>query len=116
RIAQSIGPGRFMLRGAAGTGKTMAICARARLLRERHPAWRILVLCFNTSLASLLRRALPAAPRAGGGAFRARPQARLEASGVVIPPPPGRGTQWDGYWTQDMAHLLLTAFREQRIA
>jgi superfamily I DNA/RNA helicase len=116
RIAQSIGPGRFMLRGAAGTGKTMAICARARLLRERHPAWRILVLCFNTSLASLLRRALPADPRTEVATFHDWAQAQLEASGVVIPPPPGRGTQWDGYWTQDMAHLLLTAFREQRIA
>ena len=116
RIAQSIGPGRSMLRGAAGTGKTMAICARARLLRERHPAWRILVLCFNTSLASLLRRALPADPRTEVATFHDWAQAQLEASGVVVPPPPGRGTQWDGYWTQDMARLLLTAFREQRIA
>ena len=116
RIAQSIGPGRSMLRGAAGTGKTMVICARARLLRERHPAWRILVLCFNTSLASLLRRALPADPRTEVATFHDWAQAQLEASGVVIPPPPGRGTQWDGYWTQDMARLLLTAFREQRIA
>ena len=116
RIAQSIGPGRSMLRGAAGTGKTMAICARARLLRERHPAWRILVLCFNTSLASHLRRAVPADPRTEVATFHDWAQAQLEASGVVIPPPPGRGTQWDGYWTQDMARLLLTAFREQRIA
>jgi len=105
-----------MLRGAAGTGKTMAICARARLLRERHPAWRILVLCFNTSLASLLRRALPDDPHTEVATFHDWAQAQLEASGVVIPPPPGRGTQWDGYWTQDMARLLLTAFREQRIA
>ena len=105
-----------MLRGAAGTGKTMVICARARLLRERHPAWRILVLCFNTSLASLLRRALPAEPRTEVATFHEWAQAQLEASGVVVPPPPGRGTQWDGYWTQDMARLLLTAFREQRIA
>jgi superfamily I DNA/RNA helicase len=105
-----------MLRGAAGTGKTMVVCARARLLRERHPAWRILVLCFNTSLASLLRRELPADPRTEVATFHDWAQTQLEASGVVVPPPPGRGTQWDGYWTQDMARLLLTAFREQRIA
>jgi superfamily I DNA/RNA helicase len=116
RIAQSIGPGRSMLCGAAGSGKTMAICARARHLRERHPAWRILVLCFNTSLATLLRRALPADPQTEVAAFHDWTQARLEASGVIIPPPPGRGTQWDRYWTQDMARLLLAAFREQRIA
>ena len=107
RIARSIGPGRSMLRGAAGTGKTMAICARARLLRERHPAWRILVLCFNTSLASLLRRQLPADPRTEVATFHDWAQAQLEASGLVIPPLPGRGTQWDGYWTQDIYYALL---------
>jgi len=116
RIAQSMGPGRSVLRGVAGSGKTMAICARARHLRERHPGWRILVLCFNTSLATLLRRALPGDPGTEVATFQEWAQAQLEASGVAIPPPPGRGTQWDRYWTHDMARLLLAALRERRIA
>jgi superfamily I DNA/RNA helicase len=116
RIAHSIEPGRALLLGVAGSGKTLAICARARLLRDRHPAWRILVLCFNASLATVLRRALPDDPSLEVATFHDWAQAQLEASGVVIPPPPGRGTQWDRYWTQDMARLLLSALRERLIA
>jgi superfamily I DNA/RNA helicase len=104
-----------MLAGVAGSGKTVALCARTRHLRQEHPSWRILVVCFNASLANHLRRALPADRQMDVATFHDWALGLLEASGLVIPAPPGRGTQWDRYWTQDMARLLLRAFDEARV-
>ncbi len=115
RLACSLGPGRVMLSGVAGSGKTIALSARARYLRQRHPSWRILVVCFNGSLANHLRRTLPADPQMDVATFHDWALGQLEASGLVIPAPPGRGTQWDRYWTQDMARLLLQAFDAARV-
>ena len=108
----TIGPRRVLLSGPAGSGKTTLLCERARELRRRHPEQRILVLCFTGALASHLRRALPADPQTDVATFHDWALARLDASGLAIPKPPGRGTQWDRYWTHDMARLLLQAFRE----
>ncbi len=112
---RAIGPRRVLLSGAVGSGKTTALCARARDLRRSHPDARILVLCMNGALASHLRRALPADRQIDVATFHDWALARLGASGLVLPKPPGRGTQWDRYWTHDMARLLLQAFRERYI-
>jgi len=105
----------MLLSGAAGSGKTTELCARARALRRRHSDQRLLVLCFTGALASYLRRTLPADPRMDVATFHDWARARLDESGLVVPKPPGRGTQWDRYWTHDMARLLLRAFREGHI-
>ena len=115
RMARSIGAGHVLLRGVAGSGKTMTLCARARHLRQRHPDWRMLVLCFNISLAYRLRQLLSPGAAAEIATFHDWAQSRIEASGLPIPAPPGRGTQWDHYWTHDMARLLLRAFDEALI-
>ena len=109
------GPGRWLLRGVAGSGKTAALVAQALRLRAEHRAWRILFLCFNASLASELRRQLPGDPRTEVATFHDWAQSLLAAYGVPIPPPPGRGVEWDRYWTQDMPRLLLRAFEDGRL-
>lgn len=115
-IARGLGSGRTVLCGGAGSGKTMALAARARLLRERHPDAPILVLCFNASLATQLARAIPADPHTQVATFHDWAQAQLETSGLPIAPPPGRGTLWDRYWTLDQARLLLRAYAEGRLS
>ena len=109
------GPRRILLSGGAGTGKTTTLCARAQELRHRHPDARLLVLCFTGALASYLRRALPADPRMDVATLHDWALARLDASGLVVPKPPGSGTQWDRYWTHDMARLLLQGLRDGSI-
>ena len=53
--ARVIGEGHRILSGVAGSGKTVVLLARARLLAQRDPDARILVLCYNVTLASFLR-------------------------------------------------------------
>jgi len=49
-------PGDFtVLTGPAGSGKTLVLAARARLVAEQHPDWKIQILCFNRGLVPYLR-------------------------------------------------------------
>ena len=56
QIAKSIGSGHRLLRGIAGTGKYFILLYRAKLLAVNNPDQRILVLCWNTSLANYMRQ------------------------------------------------------------
>ena len=55
QVAKKIGRGHKIIRGIAGSGKSLVLCAKARLLLEEHPDWKILFTCYNISLASQLR-------------------------------------------------------------
>ena len=55
RVAEHLGAGYRVLRGVAGSGKTLVLAHRARHLHEHWPNWRILVLCFNRVLANALK-------------------------------------------------------------
>jgi superfamily I DNA/RNA helicase len=54
QLARSIGDGHRVFFGVAGSGKTLLLLARAKLLAEAGER-RVLVLCFNKVLASWLR-------------------------------------------------------------
>lgn len=58
RLAYGLPAGRHILYGVAGSGKTLVLLHRARHLAERHPASRILLTCFNRTLAEALSRRL----------------------------------------------------------
>ena len=65
RQARSIGDGHRIVYGVAGSGKTVILQARARMLAELSMATEkreILVLCFNVSLAAALRAGLADLP------------------------------------------------------
>ena len=55
RLAHSLGPGYRLIRGVAGSGKTLVLTYRARHMARHFPHWRILVLCFNKALSLALR-------------------------------------------------------------
>ena len=44
-----------LVRGVAGSGKTLLLLIRARLLQRLQPSWKILVLTYNRDLALFLR-------------------------------------------------------------
>ncbi|MFO7907217.1 MAG: 3'-5' exonuclease [Planctomycetota bacterium] len=58
RHARALGSGHRILYGVAGSGKTVLLIARARLLSEQEAENRVLVLCYNVALASYLKQCL----------------------------------------------------------
>lgn len=61
-FAKGLGSGHRVIRGVAGSGKTLILMARARLLSYKHPKQEILVTCFTKALASVLRSQLSSRP------------------------------------------------------
>jgi superfamily I DNA/RNA helicase len=57
-LAKTLGVGHRVIRGAAGSGKTIVLTYRARLLAETFPRQQVLVTCYTHSLAGRLRRQL----------------------------------------------------------
>lgn len=56
RLARSLGTGYRLIRGVAGSGKTLVLTYRARYMARHFPHWRILLLCFNRPLSLALGR------------------------------------------------------------
>jgi hypothetical protein len=60
-LAKDLGNGPRLMRGIAGTGKTLIMLMRAKLLasnsESQNTALRILLLCWNVSLANYMRQA-----------------------------------------------------------
>lgn len=50
-LAKQIGDKNRLIRGVAGSGKTLILASRAKLLVKEHPDWKILILCYNISLS-----------------------------------------------------------------
>lgn len=50
-LARQIGDKNRLIRGVAGSGKTLILASRAKILTKEHPDWKILILCYNISLA-----------------------------------------------------------------
>lgn len=61
-MAKSLGEGHRIIRGVAGSGKTLILVYRAKLLAEWHPDRSVLVTCFTRSLAGQLKEYLSDRP------------------------------------------------------
>lgn len=57
-LAKTLGTGHRVIRGVAGSGKTLVLVHRARLLARLLPTKRILVTCYTRALAGQLRALL----------------------------------------------------------
>ena len=58
RRAGWMGEGYRVVKGVAGSGKTLVLLCRARLIAKARPRWRVLLTCFNKALAHELGRQL----------------------------------------------------------
>lgn len=57
-LAKEIAEGHRIIRGVAGSGKTIILQARVFELIKQHSDWKILVLCFNRTLAASINSAI----------------------------------------------------------
>jgi superfamily I DNA/RNA helicase len=57
-MAKSLGEGHRVIRGVAGSGKTLILLYRARLLGKLYPHFNFLLTCYTRSLAGQLRALL----------------------------------------------------------
>jgi AAA domain/Nuclease-related domain/UvrD-like helicase C-terminal domain len=55
RAAKQLGSGHRILSGVAGSGKTLILTARAKWMLEENPNQRVLITCFNVTLAAYIR-------------------------------------------------------------
>jgi superfamily I DNA and RNA helicase len=55
KAAKQMGGGHRILSGVAGSGKTLILTARAKWLAENKPESKILITCFNVTLAAYIR-------------------------------------------------------------
>ncbi len=55
-LAKQLGDKNRLIRSVAGSGKTLILASRAKLLSKDHPDWKILILCYNISLAQNIRQ------------------------------------------------------------
>ena len=94
KYAQRSYSGPFRLSGGAGTGKTVVLLHRARMLARREPGSRILLTTFTTNLADQLRTDLdrldPALPHAAGSRGTRGLRARDRRAGERGPAAGGR--------------------------
>lgn len=56
--ARSIGQGHRIIYGVAGSGKTIILIARAKLVSSKYPDAEILLLCYNVVLGAYLKQVL----------------------------------------------------------
>ena len=61
QVAKDIGEGHRILKGVAGSGKTLVLAHRAKWLHLCYPKWKILVVCYNISLSRYLEQLIAAA-------------------------------------------------------
>jgi hypothetical protein len=61
-MAKSLGDGHRVIRGVAGSGKTLILVYRARLMAQSFPQHRFLLTCYTRSLAGQLREILKEYP------------------------------------------------------
>lgn len=54
-LARQMGDGHRLLRGVAGSGKTLILAARTQVLLQQNPNWRILILTFGSPLANWIK-------------------------------------------------------------
>lgn len=55
-LAKQIGDKNRLIRGVAGSGKTIILASRAKMLSKHNPDWKILILCYNISLANAIQQ------------------------------------------------------------
>lgn len=99
-LARKIGSGHRLVFGVAGSGKTVILLARAKLLARYNSSARILVLCYNVTFSAYLAEALKGYPTITVAHFHA-----WAAS---------NGATWDSNDDSRLGQTLLELLRSEK--
>ena len=86
RLAQHLGGGYRLIRGVAGSGKTLILTHRAKHFGRHFPDWRILLLCFNRALSHALEAELNRAGNVETKTVDSLASGLLKKAGRPLPP------------------------------
>lgn len=67
RAAKSVGEGHRLMHGIAGSGKTLVMLYRAKLIARMNPSWKVLFLCWNRALITYLEQVYESISMEGQG-------------------------------------------------
>jgi len=102
--ANNIGEGHRLLFGVAGSGKTIILTTRAKILSHRNPKANILLLCYNVTLSAYLKKLLSDYPNINVRHF----DGWCKENGITR-----RSARVNGEWAaesnEDLGKRLLTA-------
>lgn len=83
-LAKQLGDQNRLIRGVAGSGKTLILASRAKLLSKQHPDWNILILCFNISLARFIEQMIYQMMLEPDDLFDFDPEASPDKHGIQV--------------------------------
>lgn len=95
--ARQVRSGHRLVFGVPGSGKTVLLLARAKLLARLNPSFRVLVLCYNVIFGAYLAETLKQFANVTVTSFHAWAA--------------GNGAQWDKKDDSNLGSLLLEALR-----
>jgi len=110
QLAESIGRGHRVILGVAGSGKTVVLAARARLLAARRPEARILVLTYNIVLSRALRTRIATDPEGAARVdvshyhhwMQRKPELRTQYDAILV----DEAQDFEPAWFQDVVAAL----------
>jgi hypothetical protein len=100
---------RAAIGGAAGSGKTILALHKAISLATSHPAWRILITCFNAGLAAWLRRSTTRFPNVYAASFHETCGTVAKLAGLSLP----QADSSANYFDETLPSALLRAVSEK---
>ncbi len=93
RLALHLGGGYRLIRGVAGSGKTLVLVCRAKHIASSFPRWRILMLCYNRPLAQWLAQQVSEHPNVEALTLDAKVWRLLRNAGAEQSPNPDFGAR-----------------------
>ena len=106
-LARKIGEGHRIFFGVSGSGKTLLLLARAKLILNNNPEAKVLIVCYNICLASYLRsvieKSLEAEQRTRIRAIHFHEWAKVVTGKSLTSQP---GTNYDEYVGQEILQAL----------
>ncbi|MEF3280509.1 MAG: NERD domain-containing protein [Elusimicrobiota bacterium] len=106
QIAKNLGLGHYLIRGVAGSGKTIILIARAKYISMLYPNWKILLLCYNKTLSNNFKRLLKNYKNIEINTFHGWCLKKLSSCGIKL----DNATSYDDiYWEKILPSKLIEA-------